>query len=915
MKLMQYTLAPLAAALWAGSAAAQVKEPPRAEKLDVQIRYRIRADRDERIRQFLALEKFLAGVGFDDARKNDPDRELDIFDPNAERFTGTISSKNVLHLLDDPHILNILFAPAGYTYPDSPENPVPIRVMIRDGLLPAEQQRLHGQAVAQLDRLGFREALGYDTRRYTQIKGTIPYKNLPKLMKDLRDEPSGWFFPDTPPDRLPRPLADRSPVRWVEVMPPAPQPPPFAPPTMTPAQARMTPGMRAVVADPAKKETPVRVVVLFASSIEGASEELRARLAGEYGPNVLRKADGSVVKGPDGQPALTLGATLEGVLGNLASIRFDRPADVERFAADPSIINIHLPRPATETITALADGTKPVAASDLLKSSGVTALQGLGYTGKGVKVLLVASDFSGADKLIGNGLPKNTHVLDLTTELNPDIRPLPVDPNRAGNGTAAARALALAAPSADLFLVRVDPSAMYQLATILRGARGGLIYSEALRSRLGELTRQTTELTRRKEAAINEYRQAFEDLSDDVPARNRRARAKAALDAVNAEQAEFVKRIDRMNNFRKEVVALLADARVVVNTLEWESGHPLDAVSLMSQALESLAVPQLAIVRKRAGDPASAPRPHLVWVQAASQSGPAVWGGAFHDANRNATMEFAAPGQPLPPGSWTPEMNFLGFQAPNGQMLTDLPAGAKLRFTMQWREPIDPNLPTGERPIYPVVLRVFHQLDPNGEKRPSDEMAEVARSVGGPYPIRLTQTDVIYEQILDFTVPAVGRYALVVATGYRPEPILPALAREAEINPRLVLETRSGKPADGRAVFRSYFNPAVGVGIPGDSLGVVTIGSGTPGELIGGGTGLTLRGKPNFFGPHSLDIIAGLRGTGIATAYVGGIAADLVQAGAAGPDPFVTSGFQQGKPAVAPEGWLRYLKPAAEAGK
>ena len=126
-------------------APAQVKEPPRAEKLDVQIRYRIRADRDERIRQFLALEKHLASLGFEDARKNDPDRELDILDPTAERFTGTISSRNVLNLLDEPRVLNILFAPAGYTYPDSPEKPVPVRIVLRDGLLPTQQQLLHGQ--------------------------------------------------------------------------------------------------------------------------------------------------------------------------------------------------------------------------------------------------------------------------------------------------------------------------------------------------------------------------------------------------------------------------------------------------------------------------------------------------------------------------------------------------------------------------------------------------------------------------------------------------------------------------------------------------------------------------------------------------------------------------------------------------
>jgi hypothetical protein len=254
-------------------------------------------------------------------------------------------------------------------------------------------------------------------------------------------------------------------------------------------------------------------------------------------------------------------------------------------------------------------------------------------------------------------------------------------------------------------------------------------------------------------------------------------------------------------------------------------------------------------------------------------------------------------------------MNFLGFHSQSGETLADLPAGAKLRFTMQWREPIDPNVPSGHRPIYPAVLRIFRQLDPTGEKRPSDEMTESARSQGAPYPIFVSQSAVVYEEILEFTVPSAGRYALVVATGYQSDPLLPALRREAEISPRIVIETLSRHPRDGRAVFRSYFNPAAGVGIPGDSAGVVTVGSAAPGELIGGGTGLTLRAKPDLFGPDALDVLGNVRGTGVATGFVGGIAAGLVQAGAAGANPFATSRFEPRKEAIVPTDWLRYLRP------
>jgi hypothetical protein len=913
MTLPRLALVVLVGAFAAHSAAGQekepprVKEPPRAEKLDVQIRYRIRADRDERIRQYRVLHKHLDSLGFSDARKDDPDRELDIFDPAAERIRGTIAAANVFKLLDDPRVQNILFAPAGYTYPDEPDKRVSIRIALRTGLSPSAQRLLYDQTHEHLERLGYQNSLAYDTLHYTQLKGTVPYKVLDRLVKDLRTEPAGWLLPDTTPDRLPQPLADRNPVRWVEVMPAVEAPPAFAPEVVLPARASLTPDLRALLADPAAKETPVRVVVLYANRVDDQTDEIRTLLASNYGPTVRRNAEGNPLKGPDGLPALTDGATLDGVVGNLASIRFDRPAEVVRFATEPGVISVRLPRAATETITPLPAGGKVPNAGDFLKGSGVEALHKLGYTGAGVKVLVVGSDFSGAEKLIGAGLPKNTRILDLTTELNPEIVPSPSDPNRAGNGVGAARAVAVAAPDAELVLVRIDPGAIFQLYGVLQMARGDVTITQALQSRLADIDLKTGELTRRKSAALDEYKQAFDDLSDDEPTKVRRAKAKAALDAVGVEQTALVKRTQRFHAFRREMVAALAGGRVLVNTLEWESGFPIDAMSLLSRRLEELSVRLSPRIVRRPGDPALAEKPAVVWVQAGSDSGAAVWGGAFLDANKNGSMEFAPADQPLPAANWSPEMNFLGVRAPTGETTPDIAAGTKLRFTMQWREPRDPNLPAVDRPAYPVILRVLRQLDPTGTKQPSDEMAEVARSVGGPYPILLTETFVVYEEILEFDAATAGRFALVVATGYQVPPLLPALKREVEAYPRIVVETLSAKRGDPTVVFRSYVTKDAGVGIPGDSFGVITVGTGAAGELVGGGTGVTLRAKPDLFGPNAID---GLRGPGVATGFVGGMGAALVQTGAAGANVFKSAGVAPGCPAVVPDVWLKQLRPA-----
>ncbi|MFO0821563.1 MAG: hypothetical protein U0792_00215 [Gemmataceae bacterium] len=160
MKLTRFPAAAVALLLGVSTVLSQPKEeprvkPPRTEKVDVQIRYRIRADRDERVRQFRGMEKHLAAAQAEDSRKEDPDRDLDILDPNAERLTGTIASAKVLQLLDDPRIQNILFSPSGFMVPEDTSKGVPIRVILRGDLIPTVQQVLHLQVLQQLESWAF----------------------------------------------------------------------------------------------------------------------------------------------------------------------------------------------------------------------------------------------------------------------------------------------------------------------------------------------------------------------------------------------------------------------------------------------------------------------------------------------------------------------------------------------------------------------------------------------------------------------------------------------------------------------------------------------------------------------------------------------------------------------------------------
>ena len=200
----------------ASPATAQVAYPPRPEKYDVHLRYRIRADRDERISQFRELQRFLEGVGFVAAPREDAD--LDAFDPTAERMNGTMPSANAARLFEDPRIQTAVFVPAARQLPEEPAAPVPVRIILAGGLAAEQQRLLHHQVAQHLGRMGFREGVAYDTLNYRLLRGSLPVGNLFSLLKDLRGQPSGWFAPAVPPESLPLPLRSVLPVRLVEVV-------------------------------------------------------------------------------------------------------------------------------------------------------------------------------------------------------------------------------------------------------------------------------------------------------------------------------------------------------------------------------------------------------------------------------------------------------------------------------------------------------------------------------------------------------------------------------------------------------------------------------------------------------------------------------------------------------------------------
>src|SRR5205807_2378858 len=101
-----------------------------------------------------------------------------------------------------------------------------------------------------------------------------------------------------------------------------------------------------------------------------------------------------------------------------------------------------------------------------------------------------------------------------------------------------------------------------------------------------------------------------------------------------------------------------------------------------------------------------------------------AWCGVYRDENGNGIMEFADAKTPLKPGRWSHEINFLGWQPYESGIYRDLPAGTRVRLSLQWREPHDPDYFLREEdkvdfylnPLADFHVQVLRQRDPDTKK-------------------------------------------------------------------------------------------------------------------------------------------------------------------------------------------------------
>jgi hypothetical protein len=825
---LAFTAFALAAALTAGPPA-----PPPPAEYDVAVRYRINAFSNERIVQYNEMMRYLGRVGF----RRGPDEEVpedEAVDVNASLLRGTVPSGRLTALLTERHVRAVRALPKGQALPKDKAARVRVDLTLAEGL-PPERQRLFAQQTRQvLTALQFSDAVGYDHRGFTRLLGSMPAGQVDALLNDLRQTPAGR--------KQPAPFQNAWPVRLALVYPQLPLPAGRpAPPVVPSGQEKLSADLRELLADAARAGAARRLEVILA--VAPASPEDRTWLT----------------------PLSLPGVTVEGRLGPLVTVLVPNAKAALPLAALPEVAAVRLPRVAQSSRRA---GEKE--AVPLLEASGAAQLHKMGHRGRGTRLAVVSDDFRGWDALVKAGrFSDDTRLVDFTRERSRDLQPDPFPPAAGlGDGTRCALTVLRAAPEVQLTLIRVDPAAPYMLQEAARAINGEAYRTVALEQRQDQLREERRLLDERQQAVLEERTEAFRDLGPDEPAAKRRAEYKKHQAEYDRDEKVHQERVRRYLQLVKDVAGLKG-VRVVASGLVWNEGYPVDGGSALSRYFDDR------------------PFKAALWFQAAGDTRGQAWAGVFCD--EDGVMEFALPTQPLAPGAWTRQLNFLSWERAGAPAQDELPGGARLRVSLQWREAHDDYYARiGEdryrEPLADLRLVVLFQPDPAGKQRPADDLEVVAQSAGLPQRLDYSPRSATYEQTVELPVRRPGRYAIRVEgrapAGIEPAgvPTIPAARKSGELRARLFVQTLGGA---GRAVLHDYPTAAGTLGMPADARRVITVGAA---DGAGKAASFSAAGPP-----HGLELLAKPdvleydqgEGTGPAACFAAGLTAAAHGGGAA----------------------------------
>lgn len=733
-------------------------QPPEAlaasAKYQVRLRYKIDADLQQRYAYYKQMMARLEKAGFQ-AAPGLPRAEL-----FGETLSGTIPASGISALRLERFLRAAVLVPEGFQMPGDAESTVLVRLFL-NVTGPDKQRELFQLAREQLKSMGFIENEGYNHHQHTQLLGRLRAAALDALLAGNMEV----TLPSTL--KAASAVAGKSPLVRLAMVIAEPSPPQADVAKATPSPAgkeyldKISPDLKAYLAKIPEGDLDKFMHVELVLRNQHLDNDYRLQLLRSETMFITEGSLGPIVTGLAPASRITELARQE----NISTVRLPqiaRPFPASQLAAvDFVAIGLEL-------------GKAPVAQVSATFPKPAT------------RAVIIGDDFRQFEKWIGEGLPKNTRLIDATAELNRDMKPAPApEGDAAGQSTLLAREFLKQHPHDEVVLVRIDSGSPFQIEQIGECILGRAWLSSALMNRKEEWAEETARIENEKLELRVLRNRIQNDFTLDDATKARRQEYQKRQQALDALDKAHYERGIRFEQFLHDM-ASLKGAQTVCVTLQWTDGY----ADLPGQA------PRLRYLTHDVLRGAT-------WYQATLNRPGQVWTGLFRDLDGDQVMEFtlskSASRNDLAQLAWKP----FGVGA---TPVTMLPENTVVQVTLNWFEVHTPTGETGDvyrKPQADFSIRVLKEREGTGKQLPSDAYEVVARSPVLADRVEHGKRGSMYQSILRFTVPAGGgKYALQL-TGKAPDSTGDQLSTEqAEIHPKISLEVVDPlKRNAGRVIF------------------------------------------------------------------------------------------------------------------